>query len=313
MNPPATSAPGQALSVRAHAKINLGLQVSGRRADGYHDLRTIFQSISLHDTLVLSPRDGAFELGCREAGVPLDHRNLVWKAGALLWRALGRTGDPRGVAIEIRKRIPPQAGLGGGSADGAAALVALARMWGVAPGEGTLARLAAELGADVPFFLIGGTALGLGRGDEISARADEPRSWVVLVLPGFGIPTSAAFEWYDEDAGARTLPSPSAGSLGNDLEAPVVRRHPEIGEILATVRGLGAARTSMSGSGSAVFGLFADRQSARGAADALAGRRWRVRLSRTLSRAEYARRSAPGGTHGTHGSRLVAGRQSRID
>ena len=304
------SAPGQALSIRAHAKINLGLQVSGRRADGYHELRTVFQSISLYDTLIFSPRDGAFELRCREADVPVDCRNLVWKAGALLWRALGRSGDPHGVAVEIRKRIPPQAGLGGGSADGAAALVALARIWGVAPGERALARLAAELGADVPFFLVGGTALGLGRGDQISAQADEPRAWVVLVLPGFGIPTAEAFAWYDEDAGARASSGSSTGGLGNDLEAPVVKRRPAIGEILATVRGLGAERASMSGSGSAVFGLFADRRSAGLAADTLAGRPWRVVVSRTLTRAEYARRSAPGATRR---SRLVGGRWSRIN
>jgi 4-diphosphocytidyl-2-C-methyl-D-erythritol kinase len=296
---PSASTAGPALSIRAYAKINLSLQVSGRRADGYHELRTVFQSISLHDTLIFSPRDGPFELRCREAGVPLDDRNLVWKAGALLWGALGRTGDPRGIAVEIRKRIPPQAGLGGGSADGAAALVALARMWGVAPGERALARLAAELGADVPFFLVGGTALGLDRGDEICAQVDGPRSWVVLVLPGFGIPTSEAFEWYDADAAEQTLPLPRADDPGNDLEAPVVRRHPEIGEILATLRGLGAARASMSGSGSAAFGLFADRTSASRAADALGGRLWRVMVSRTLTRAEYLRRSAPGGPHGS--------------
>ena len=299
MNTPSGSAAGPGLSIRAHAKINLGLRVSGRRADGYHELRTVFQSISLHDTLIFWPCDGAFELRCREAGVPLDHRNLVWKAGALLWDSLGRTGDPRGVVVEIRKRIPPQAGLGGGSADGAAALVALARMWGVTLSEHALAHLAAELGADVPFFLVGGTALGLGRGDEISAQADGPRSWAVLVLPGFGIPTSEAFEWYDADATARTLPSPRVDNLSNDLEAPVVRRHPEIGEILATLRGLGAARASMSGSGSAVFGLFADRQNAGRAAEALAGGLWRVMVSRTLTRAEYARRSAPGGPGGS--------------
>jgi 4-diphosphocytidyl-2-C-methyl-D-erythritol kinase len=308
MSTPSSPTARPALSIRAHAKINLSLQVSGRRADGYHDLRTLFQSISLHDTLVFSRHDGPFELHCREAGVPSDRHNLVWKAGALLWDALGRAGDPRGVAVEIRKRIPPQAGLGGGSADGAAALVALARLWGAAPGEGALTRLAAELGADVPFFLVGGTALGLGRGDAISAQADAPRSWVVLALPGFGIPTSEAFEWYDADAAARALPLAGTVNPGNDLEAPVVRRHPEIGEILGALNGSGAARVSMSGSGSAVFGLFADRKTAVRAARAVAGRLRRVVVSRTLTRAEYLRRSAPGGPGGSAlspGGRLV--------
>jgi 4-diphosphocytidyl-2-C-methyl-D-erythritol kinase len=295
VNEPAAFTMIPTLSIRAHAKINLSLRVLGVRADGYHQLRTVFQSVALHDTLTFAPSDGTFELRCREAGVPLDERNLVWKAGALLWGALGRTGEPRGVTVEIRKRIPPQAGLGGGSTDGAAALAALARMWRATLGEPALGRLAAQLGADVPYFLVGGTALGLGSGDEILPQADQPRSWVVLVLPPFGVSTAEAFGWYDADEAADAQPGPRDEDTVNDLEAPVTRRHPEIGQLLGALSGSGAVRAVMSGSGSTVFGLFDDRSRAVRAADALAGLGWRVVLTRTLGRAEYARRSAPGG------------------
>ena len=118
------------LTVRAHAKVNLDLRVLGVRADGYHELRTVFQVIELHDTLVCTEKPGPFTLKCRNPGVPLDGSNLVWKAAAALWTALGRSGDICDAVIQIDKKIPVEAGLGGGSADAAAALMALGRLWG---------------------------------------------------------------------------------------------------------------------------------------------------------------------------------------
>src|SRR5262249_35646071 len=137
------------LTVRAHAKVNLDLRVLGVRADGYHELRTVFQSIELHDTLVCVEKPGPFTLKCRTPGVPLDDSNLVWKAAAALWTALGHAGEIRDVAIQIDKKIPLQAGLGGGSADAAAALLALARLWGGAP-ISLLREVGGTIGADVP-------------------------------------------------------------------------------------------------------------------------------------------------------------------
>src|SRR5918999_5015485 len=253
--------------IRAHAKINLDLRVLGTRADGFHELRTVFQAIALHDTLSVVPRPGAFAIECDVAGVPLDRSNLIWKAADALWRAARRSGEVRDLVVQLEKRIPPQAGLGGGSADGAAALIALARAWRLDVKPTQLTDVAATLGADVPFFLSGGTALGLGRGEEIYPLADLPRHWVVLLMPGFGVSTANAFTWYDLDRdldrgvvrAPQHVPGPwpsRAAQMINDLEPPVSRRHPEIDQMKAGLRRAGALAAAMSGSGSAGFGLF---------------------------------------------------------
>ena len=288
---------------RAHAKVNLDLRVLGTRPDGYHELRTVFQTIELHDTLICAARPGPFALKCRKPGVPLDESNLVWKAAAALWAALGRPGPPRDTTVTLEKEIPVQAGLGGGSADAAAALQALGRLWGGAPL--TLIReVAGGIGADVPFFLSGGTALGLGRGEEIYPLVDLPGHAIVIVQPPFGVSTAEAYAWYDEDrtAGLREprefqiLPVPwptRAAQMINDLEPPVVRRHPEIGNLLASLREAGAMAAAMSGSGSAVFGLFRSRTAAARTIRPLSRGGARALLTRTLSRGEYERRSRP--------------------
>jgi 4-diphosphocytidyl-2-C-methyl-D-erythritol kinase len=289
------------LTVRAHAKVNLDLRVLGTRPDGYHELRTVFQSIELHDTLVCSERPGAFTIKSRAASIPLDKSNLVWKSGAALWKALGRPGDPCDTLVSIEKVIPMEAGLGGGSADAAAALLAFARLWGGAP-VSLLREVAADIGSDIPFFLSGGTALGLGRGEEIYPLVDLPVHWVVIVQPAFGVSTAEAYTWYDEDRTAglkeprelQVLPVPwpsRAAQMVNDLEPPVVRRHPEITEIKATLKEGGAVASSMSGSGSAVFGLFRTRPAAARMLRPLARGGARTYLTRTLTRAEYERRS----------------------
>src|SRR5215203_6078237 len=292
------------LTVRAHAKVNLDLRVFGTRADGYHELRTVFQSIDLHDTLTCSERPGPFAIKSRTASLPLDPSNLVWKAAAALWKVLGRPGEPSDTLVTIEKMIPMEAGLGGGSADAAASLLAFARLWGGAP-VSLLREVAAGIGSDIPFFLSGGTALGLGRGEEIYPLVDLPRHWIVLVRPPFGVSTAEAYAWYDEDraAGVREprielqvlpVPWPSrAAQMINDLEAPVIRRHPEIATMKTALRELGATAAAMSGSGSAVFGLFRTRPAAARALRPLAKMGSRILLSRTLSRAEYESRARP--------------------
>ena len=165
----------RAVTIRAHAKINLDLRVLGPRLDGFHELRTVFQAISLHDVIECVAEDGPLAIECTTAGVPLDGTNLAWRAAEALWSALRRTGAVHGVRIRLLKGIPLQAGLGGGSADAAATLLALTHLWRVPVRPPQLTDLAAALGADVPFFLSGGTALGLGRGDEIYPLADLPR------------------------------------------------------------------------------------------------------------------------------------------
>jgi len=291
------------LTVRAHAKVNLDLRVLGVRADGYHELRTVFQAIELHDTLVCTDTPGPFTLKCRTPGVPLDAGNLVWKAAAALWTALGRGGDIRDAVIQIDEKIPVEAGLGGGSADAAAALMALGRLWGGAPIT-LLREVGATIGADVPFFLSGGTALGLGRGEEIYPLVDLPPHYVVIVRPPFGVSTAEAYAWYDEDRteGVREnrefqqllVPWPSrAAQMINDLEPPVIRRHQEIAGLKTQLRESGASAAAMSGSGSAVFGLFRSRTLAERAVKPLSRNGARALVTRTLTRAEHERRARP--------------------
>jgi 4-diphosphocytidyl-2-C-methyl-D-erythritol kinase len=292
------------LELPSFAKINLDLRVTGVRPDGYHELRTVFQTLALHDTLVFTVRPGPFAIECDDPAVPADRRNLVWRAAARLWRLGGHRGDaPRGVRVRLIKRIPPQAGLGGGSANAAVALLALARLWALEIDDAALCRIGAEIGADVPFFLVGGTALGLGRGDEIYPLVDVPRAWVVIVLPPFGVATADAYAWYDADreggrarrtSPVRALPEgwPAwAARLRNDLEPPVARRHPVVRRTVRALERAGAVAAAMSGSGSAVYGLFEDHDPARQAAAELGWRLGcRVLVTRTLPRADYARR-----------------------
>ena len=290
------------LTVRAHAKVNLDLRVLGVRADGYHELRTVFQGVELHDTLVCREAPGPFTLKCRTAGVPLDERNLIWRAAAALWTALGRPGPPLDVVVRIDKAIPLEAGLGGGSSDAAAALVALGRLWGGAPIT-LLREVGATIGADVPFFLSGGTALGLGRGEEIYPLVELPPHFVVIVRPPFGVSTAEAYGWYDEDRASgqrdenrelQLLPVPwpwRAALMVKDLEPAVIRRHQEIAGFKAQLRDLGATAAAMSGSGSAVFGLFRSRAAAQKAVKPLSKNGAQALVTRTLSRAEHERRS----------------------
>jgi 4-diphosphocytidyl-2-C-methyl-D-erythritol kinase len=289
--------------VRAYAKINLDLRVLGTRPDGFHELRTVFQSVSLHDTVACSPREGPFAIECTTPGIPLDRSNLIWRAADSLWRALRRDGPVHGVVIRLGKRIPLQAGLGGGSADAAATLVGLARTWGIDVRPAQLTDVAASLGADIPFFLTGGTALGLGRGDEVYPLADLPRHWIVLLIPGFGVSTGEAYGWYDAERDLargpivrepQHVPGPwpsRSAQMINDLEAPIARHHPEIEQMKAALRRAGALAAAMSGSGSAVFGLFQKRRDATAAVNRLAGSGWQVLLTESLGRGEYARLS----------------------
>jgi 4-diphosphocytidyl-2-C-methyl-D-erythritol kinase len=280
------------MRVRAFAKINRSLRVLGTRPDGYHELRTIFQSIALHDTLTIRAIRGPFRLTCDDPACPVDDTNLINRAAARMWRAAGRRGAPRDVAVHLRKRIPMQAGLGGGSSDGAAALRALGKRWRV-PFE-RVREAAGALGADVPYFLEGGAMLGLERGDLLFSLAEPTPSRVVLVLPDFGISTRDAFGWFDAQ-GARGFQSSGRRSpqrlalplLVNDLEAPVAVRHPEIGRIISALRRFGASQAAMSGTGSAVFGLFSSRSAAIRAEKRLNLAGHRTLVTRTLDHKTY--------------------------
>jgi 4-diphosphocytidyl-2-C-methyl-D-erythritol kinase len=283
----------EAVRVRAFAKINLSLRVLGLRGDGYHELRTIFQSIALHDTLLVRRARGPFRIVCTDPDCPTDSANLISRAALAAWRSSGRRGEPRDVVVRLDKRVPVAAGLGGGSSDAAAALRAFARIWAVDAAR--LPDLARALGADVPYFLIGGTALGLDRGDLLFRLVDYPPAWVTLVIPGFGVQTRDAYAWFDDDdivhharrQGGRGLST--AMELHNDLQPAVARRHPDISRIVAALREVGATHAAMTGSGSAVFGLFDRRTVAFEAAEVVTGRRRRVIVTRTVDSREYRR------------------------
>jgi len=263
--------------VRAFAKINRSLEVLGVRPDGFHELRTVFQSIALHDTIAIRAVPGAFQLTCDEPACPADRSNLVWRAAEQVWKAAGRRGAPRGVSIQLTKRIPLQAGLGGGSSDAATALRALGRLWRVHPDR--VRAIGSALGADIPYFFEGGTALGLDRGDLLFPLVDAPRAWVVLVIPSFGVSTKDAFAWWDRD-GARP-----AGQAINDLQAVVAKRHPEIGRLVRALERAGASHAAMTGAGSAVFGLFPTRTGAQRAASLISKRGSRTIVTKTVDRA----------------------------
>jgi 4-diphosphocytidyl-2-C-methyl-D-erythritol kinase len=278
----------------AFAKVNLTLGVGPARADGYHQVRTVLQAIDLHDTLTFSARRGAFAISCSESRIPTDSRNLIWKAAYELSRAIGRS-TVDGIRVRLTKRIPAEAGLGGGSADAAAALRALNVIWEARLDTAALSSVARLVGADVPFFLVGGAAYGSGRGDDLLPLADIRPFHVVIAKPDFGVSTAAAYGWFDEDGGVQDAPRTLAAwpgtplSVRNDLEPPVARRHPLVAELVEAFERAGAAAAAMSGSGSAVFGLFDSAARASRAARALARPSVTILRSRTLGRREYAK------------------------
>lgn len=287
------------MQLPAYAKINLHLGVLGPRPDGYHELRTVFQAISLHDTLELERvRRPGIELEIAGARLDPGPSNLVSRALDALTRELRLGG---GWQARLRKRIPMAAGLGGGSSDAAAALTAGVRLSRRRVAPERLAQIGAGLGADVPFFLVGGRALGVGRGDEIYPLEDGTRRSVVVVLaPETSVATVEAYRWLDRKltkaAAAHKLWTSCARSwsledadLLNDFEAVVFSRYPSLRQIKRRLLQAGAAGAALAGSGSAVFGLFQNPAQARRAAQQFLDEQ--VFIARTLTRAEF-RRSA---------------------
>jgi 4-diphosphocytidyl-2-C-methyl-D-erythritol kinase len=251
------------------AKVNLYLKVLARREDGYHDLVTVMQPLTLADELRLTPGQG-LTLACQHPEVPSGPQNLVWRAAEKFGAATGR--DPQ-VHIELVKKIPVAAGLGGGSSDAAGTLLALNELTGNPLDASTLHELAAELGADVPFFLRPGPALGRGIGTVLSPL-DLPPYWYVLLNPGLAISTSWVYGQLDLEALAQTgAPLPEAWDgehperwVANDLERVTLSRYPELRELLAGLSNAGARAQGMSGSGPTLFGLFLEAEEARAAA-----------------------------------------------
>lgn len=283
----------------AYAKINLGLAVLGKRKDGYHELRTVYQTISLRDRLIFEYPMSRFSFRSEGIGVPRGEENLVVRAALAFSKAARKA--PR-VRITLEKRIPTGAGLGGGSSNAAVTLLALNRIHDAPLGPDALLAIAAELGSDVPFFLRGGTVLGLGRGEILRPLKDFETHGVVLLVPEFGISTAEAFRRVD------TSLTPRRGQISiyrfwsqrvranrastvppNDLEHAVEHIHPRLGQLLGRLRSTGAIAAAMTGSGSAVYGLYAGEGQAAKAFKSMTGLPVaHVWLGRTVGAAEYS-------------------------
>ena len=252
----------------AYAKINLFLDITGRRPDGYHTLSTVMQTISLCDTVTLTGTESGISLACTDPAIPSDSRNLAYKAAELFFREL--YDGKGGAEITLEKRIPSQAGLGGGSADAAAVLRGLNRLFGADLSADTLCTAAVKLGADVPFLILGGTALCGGIGEEITLLDDLTDCTIVIAKPGDGVSTKEAYDAFDtaETQGAlsHASPQPLVNALKNGKLNDICRSCSNVFEQTVSLAGVNKARcmlaeagayvSCMSGSGSAVYGIF---------------------------------------------------------
>jgi 4-diphosphocytidyl-2-C-methyl-D-erythritol kinase len=284
----------------AHAKINWRLHVSGRRVDGFHELRTVFQTITLHDRLTFaSSDDDRFTLTTNEPEIPVDERNLVRRAALALKE---RYGIRKGASVHLEKRIPAEGGLGGGSSDAAVALLGLAHLWAVETCKEELTQLGARLGADVPFFFTGGTALGTGLGTEINPLADVKAEHILVVTPRAKVSTAEAYKALRRPALTKESPDIILSisreeaklfdslheALHNDFESVIYELYPEIARARASLIEQGAEGALLAGSGASVFGIFDKREAlvrAKAVLESEPG--WRVFASAALGRERY--------------------------
>jgi len=307
-----------AVTIRSFAKINLGLSIGIRRDDGFHDLLTVYQTIGLHDLIRVSlARGRGIEIVCADPRVPTDETNTCYRIVENAMQALKARGRVR---IEIEKRLPVQGGLGGASANAVAALLGLERALKKSLPAPERLRIASEVGSDVPLFLLGGTVLGAGRGEQVYPLEDLPPTACVIVTPEVGVSTPKAFAEWDRKL---TVDGPSdrmvelgrglsawlsesysgapfrrgrrenpllelvRAGIKNDFEQVVFPEYPELSEGKRALERAGAKYASLSGSGSALYGLFASKQAARSAAARLRKQGWKAQATVTLTRAEY--------------------------
>jgi 4-diphosphocytidyl-2-C-methyl-D-erythritol kinase len=331
--------PSMTVTVRSFAKINLGLRIGAPRADGFHELLTVYQTIALHDVLrVTVGRGTGIEIRCADPRVPRDGSNTCFRIVEKAMQALGVKGR---VLIEIEKRLPVQGGLGGASANAVSALLGLERALKKSLSTVQRLRIAAEVGSDLPLFLVGGTVLGLGRGEQVYPLEDLPAHPCVVVTPEVGVSTPKAFaEWdrlWDRLCGdghscpsgtstpELTVPSASdrmvefgcaysawlskrysgapfgrgraenlllelvRAGIKNDFEEVVFPEYPELCGGKRALERAGAKYASLSGSGSALYGLFATRQAAVKGAARLRKQGWKAEATTTLTRSQYWR------------------------
>ena len=290
----------KSIRLRAFAKINLGLRILAGRPDGYHEIRTIYQTIALHDRLEISLRKAGegIHFECDNPEIPSGRGNLVYRACDLWRRARGFRGEVR---VRLAKMIPAGSGLGGASSDAAATLEGLERLTGEKLPPRLRFSLAAQLGSDVPLFLLGGRVLGCGRGEEVYPLPDLPPRKCLVVFPGFPISTAEAYR----EAGLRLtsngkvrsindvgawprFPLMEWGPVENDFERVVFAKWPELARLKRHLIRAGAEIASLTGSGSAVYSVFESTRHLLHASK-LIPNGWLKFGSRTLSRADYRR------------------------
>ncbi|MFI2759982.1 4-(cytidine 5'-diphospho)-2-C-methyl-D-erythritol kinase [Streptomyces echinatus] len=300
------------VTVRVPAKVNVQLAVGAARPDGFHDLANVFLAVGLHDEVTVTPAD-ELRITCEgpDAGqVPLDRTNLAARAAIALAE---RRGIEPNVHIHIAKDIPVAGGMAGGSADGAGALLACDTLWGTAASRAELLAICAELGSDVPFSLVGGAALGVGRGERLTALETGGTFHWVFAMAERGLSTPAVFREFDRLAEGRDIPEPAASqelldalakgdpdalaaAVSNDLQPAALSLFPELSDTLAAGRAAGALAALVSGSGPTTAFLVRDPESAAKTADAL-------RASGTCRTVRTATAPAPGATVTPHAPR----------
>ncbi len=269
----------QQLQITAPAKINLTLDILGKRPDGYHDLVTVMHQIDLADNVLLKRQEKGITLDCGRVQLPNDSKNLAWQAAELM---LKRYELQDGVSISITKRIPVEAGLAGGSSDAAAVIAGMNRLFSLNLPLAELCDCGVQLGADVPFCIVGGTALCTGKGEVMQPLPHAPHLYLVVVKPAFSLSTAMVYQQFDRmpiqehlnhaaflQAWETQKVEDIALCTGNVLEKASLALKPEIGVLIAQLQNLGALAAHMTGSGSAVFGVFGNNSAAHAAAGRL--------------------------------------------
>lgn len=281
--------------LKTPAKINFGLHILCKRPDGFHELETILQMVTLFDEMEFFNGDGEIKLTCDNPGIPEDESNLVFKAAKILREKFPKK-TKSGVNIRLKKVIPAGAGLGGGSGNAALALLGLNKLWNLDLSCEELIPFAASLGSDIPFFLVSPTALGTGKGDKIGKIVSPRKIYVVIVFPGFSISTPWVYqnlklELTKKQNNISILQkflsqsdiSQLGNSLQNHLEPVVFKKYPVVREIKDKLLEIGACGALMSGSGSSVFGIFEDSFKAKEAFEKLPKVEWSSYLTETVS------------------------------
>lgn len=280
------------------AKINLHLRVLGKRPDGFHELCTVFQTVSLHDKVAFEAADG-LSMTCDDAAIPIGEANLMIRAASRLRESSGTTAGAR---LHLEKRIPSPGGLAGGSSNAAVTLIGLMRLWELDVADGDLMTIAAELGSDVPFFLEGGTMLGTGRGERLETLPDFECDSLLIVTPNVAVSTAAAYAGLRAESltsqalatklavcrseAENVLADIEAGA--NDFENTVLAAFSEIDDVREMLSGLGARKVLLSGSGASVFAIFDNILTRQTALEALSQKAdWRSFAAATVSRVEY--------------------------